>query len=163
MAEHREAALISALIYEAFADERPKYTDGAFAITTPGVAEIEDRIKNKTVWVAIINSEIVGTASCIPGEEGLFVRSVAVDRAARGKGIGRILMNHMEKLALEMDCQHLVLTTTVFLLPACRLYESLGFKYNGVEDCCGTELVKMKKILNPFSSKIKLQKHDQFK
>jgi len=163
MAGHREAAAISTLIYDAFADQRPKYTDQAFAITTPGPAEIEERIKNKTVWVAIIDNAIVGTASCLPGKAGLFIRSVAVDRAARGKGIGRMLMHHLEKMALEMDCKYLKLTTTAFLLPACRLYESLGFKYNGVEDCYGTELVKMKKILNPFSSRIKMQQHDHVK
>ena len=163
MAEHKEAATISALIYDAFVDEKSQYTDGAFAITTPGVAEIEERIKNKTVWVAISNDLILGTVSCITKGEGLFIRSVAVDRAARRKGIARMLMNHAERLALENDCGYLKLTTTAFLLPACNLYESLGFKHNGFEMLYGTELVKLKKILNPFSSKIKLQKHDQVK
>jgi N-acetylglutamate synthase-like GNAT family acetyltransferase len=163
LAEHKEAAAISALIYNAFADEKPKYTDKAFAITTPGVAEIEERIKNKTVWVVVSNHVIVGTASCIAWEESLFIRSVAVDKTKRRAGIARMLMNHFEKLALEDDRKYLKLTTTAFLLPACHLYESLGFKQNGFEDCHGTELVKMKKILNPFSFKIKLQKHDHIK
>jgi len=163
MAEHREAAAISALIYDAFADEKEKYTDGAFADTTPGVEEIEERIKNKTVWVAVSNNVIVGTASCLTMGEGLYIRSVAVDRNARGSGIGRSLLNHMEKLALGMDCKHLELTTCAFLLPARRMYESLGFKQNGFEMLHGTELIRLKKILNPFSSKIKLQKYDHIK
>ena len=163
LAEHREAASIAALIYEAFVDERPRYTEEAFAATTPGVMEIGERIKNKTVWVAISNNMILGTASFIQGGGGLFIRSVAVNRAARRRGIARMLMNHAEKLALENDCSHLKLTTTAFLLPACSLYESLGFKHNGFEMLYGTELVKLKKILNPFSSKIKLQQHDHVK
>lgn len=163
MAEHKEAQMISALIYDSFVDERSKYTDGAFAITTPGVVEIEERIKNKTVWVAVRNGKIIGTASCMPRGESLFIRSVAVNRNERGNGIGRKLMEHMEKLALENDFKYLKLTTTSFLLPACKMYESLGFKHNGFEMLYGTELVKLKKILNPFSSKIKLEKHDHFK
>lgn len=163
MAGHSEAAAISALIYDAFADQKSNYTDGAFAATTPGVAEIEERIKDKTVWVAIVKDEIVGTASCVTIGEGLYIRSVAVDRSVRRNGIARFLMDHMEKLALENDHKWLKLTTTAFLLPACRLYESLGFKQNGFEILYGTELVKLKKILNPFSSKIKLQKHDHVK
>src|SRR5436189_6027334 len=98
MAEHREAATISTLIYDAFSSERVQYTDGAFAVTTPGVAEIEERIKNRTVWVAAMNNAIVGTASCLPRGEGLFIRSVAVAREMRRKGIAKILMTHMEKL-----------------------------------------------------------------
>ena len=160
-AEHKEAAAISALIFEAFVDERPQYSEGAFAITTPGISEIEERIRDNSVWVAVQEEVIAGTASCVRKGEGLFIKSVAVSRGARGKGIGRKLLEHMERLALEMDCRQLSLTTTAFLLPACRLYDSLGFKYNGVEDCHGTQLVKMKKNLNPFSSKIKLQRHDQ--
>jgi len=163
MAWHSEAAAISALIYNAFADQKVKYTDGAFAVTTPGVAEIEERIKDKTVWVAIINNSIVGTASCLSRGEGLFIRSVAVDRSMRRNGVARFLMNHIEKLALENDHKWLKLTTTAFLLPACSLYESLGFRHNGFEMLYGTELVRLKKILNPFSSKIKLQKHDHIK
>ncbi len=87
MAEHNEAAAISALIYDAFADEKASYTQRAFADTTPGVEEIEERIKDKTVWVAASNNAIVGTASCLPVGEGLYVRSVAVDRNARGQPV----------------------------------------------------------------------------
>jgi GNAT superfamily N-acetyltransferase len=163
LAEHKEAATIAALIYKAFVDERSKYTDGAFAVTTPGVEEIEERIKNKTVWVVVNNNAIVGTASCLPRGEGLFIRSIAVDRTMRRNGIARMMMDHIEKLALENDHKYLKLTTTAFLLPAWSLYESRGFKHNGFEMLYGTELVKMKKILNPFSSKIKLQKHDHIK
>jgi ribosomal protein S18 acetylase RimI-like enzyme len=81
----------------------------------------------------------------------------------RRKGIAGLLMNQMEKLALEHDYKYLKLTTAAFLLPACRMYESLGFKHNGFEMLYGTELVRLKKILNPFSSRIKSQKHDYIK
>jgi len=163
LARFEEAAAIAEIIFYAFEDKRSFYTDAAFALTTPNASEIEERVKNKTTWVAVNSDRVMGTVGGFIKGEAWFIRSLAVDRNCRRHGIASMLMNHMEKLALINDRRYITLTTCSFLVPACQLYESMGFVYDGYEDLAGTELIKMKKLVNPFSSKIKLQKHDHIK
>ncbi|HLG40585.1 MAG TPA: GNAT family N-acetyltransferase, partial [Chitinophagaceae bacterium] len=82
------------------------------------------------------------------GNKELYVRSMAVSPGARGKGIGKILMEHVHEMAFSNGCTCITLTTTHFLLPAIRLYESFGFKRQGPGDLHGTPLIRMIKNLN---------------
>jgi|TARA_B110000240_G_scaffold35291_1_gene38528 GNAT superfamily N-acetyltransferase len=45
----------------------------------------------------------------------------------RGKGIGKVLMNHAKKFALKKNSKGLTLETSIYN-PAQRLYERLGWK-----------------------------------
>jgi GNAT superfamily N-acetyltransferase len=45
----------------------------------------------------------------------------------RGKGIGKVLMNHTKKFALNKNSKGLTLETSIYN-PAQRLYERLGWK-----------------------------------
>src|SRR5256885_13716727 len=141
IADCADATMIAGLIYQSFAEHRSLYTREAFEATAIDAHEIEDRARNKNVWVAVMNDEIAGTISAIPRNNGLYVRSVAVSSSKRRSGIARSMMVFVEEIALKNNCTHLELTTTAFLLPACSLYESLGFKHDGFEDLHGTELV----------------------
>ena len=148
MAKPEEAATISSLIYDAFAEERPHYTIEAFAFTTPGPDIIKDRIIDRTVWVVVSANKIIATASGCRRGEGFYVRSVAVKKNERRSGLAKALMNHMEKLAIQNKCKNLKLTTASFLQPAVKLYESLGYRECGDQDLFGTTLIKMIKEIN---------------
>jgi GNAT superfamily N-acetyltransferase len=146
-AEHSDASVIAELLYESFIGYRPMYTGEAFVATTPGTAEIENRIGNKSVFVALYNDVIAGTVSMKAYDKGLLIRSMAVLPVARGKGIARELLKHIEEVALKNGFDSLELTTTPFLFNAIRLYESLGFEQYGYDDLHGTPLIKMRKNL----------------
>ena len=143
MAKPEEATVISKLIHDAFAEERPYYTHEAFAFTTPDPEIIKDRIIDKTVWVVISSNKIIATASGSRRGEGFYIRSVAVKKKARRTGLAKALMNHMERLAIQNNCKNLKLTTAFFLQPAVKLYESLGYRECGNQDLYGTTLIKM--------------------
>ena len=147
MAKLEEAPAISALIYDAFAEERSYYTKEAFAFTTPGPQIIKDRIDDETVWIAIYKKEIIATVSGFHRGEGFYIRSMAVKKEARRTGLAKALLNHMEKMAVQNNCKNLKLTTASFLVPAVLLYESLGFRQCGNQDLYGTTLIKMIKEL----------------
>ena len=147
MAKLEEAPAISALIYEAFAEERLYYTNEAFTFTTPGPSIIKDRINDKTVWVVFYKKEIIATVSGFHRGEGFYIRSMAVKKEARRTGLAKALMNHMGKMAVQIGCKNLKLTTASFLEPAVNLYESLGFRECGNQDLYGTTLIKMIKKL----------------
>ncbi len=75
---------------------------------------------------------IVGTATLVtaPSLTGLrgHVEDVVVDEAERGRGIARLLLEHMTQLAQERGLRTLDLTSRPSRESALRLYESVGFR-----------------------------------
>jgi putative acetyltransferase len=90
---------------------------------------------------------IVGTVAAVAKGERLYIRSMAVLPSARGHGIGKALLEQIEKFATEQGFQRLYLSTTPFLLSAIRLYESFGFDRTseGPHELFGTPLFTMEK------------------
>jgi ribosomal protein S18 acetylase RimI-like enzyme len=144
-----DAAAVAALLYKAFVEYRSLYTERGFEATTPEREQIEDRINKKAVWLVVNGDTIAGTVSVFPQKDQLYVRSLAVNPDARGKGIGEMLMEHVHEMAFASGCSFITLTTTPFLLPAIKLYEKFGFEAQGKDDLFGTPLVWMTKTLLP--------------
>jgi len=145
-AKYRDAAAIESLLYESFLQYEHAYTSEAFRITTPEKREIERRIKHWTVWVALDANVIVGTVSAHPEGDTLHIRSMAVRPSMRGRGIGQLLLQRVEKFAAANHYKRLILNTTPFLASAIRLYERFGFRPTGSErDWFGTTLSAMTK------------------
>jgi ribosomal protein S18 acetylase RimI-like enzyme len=61
------------------------------------------------------------------GERSLFVATIAVDARFRGRGFGRLLMQHAELVARERGLGSVVLGVVSDNAPAISLYESLGY------------------------------------
>lgn len=82
--------------------------------------------------VARDSGRIVGTATLVtaPSLTGLrgHVEDVVVDEAARGRGIARLLLEHMTQLAQQRGLRTLDLTSRPSRESALRLYESVGFR-----------------------------------
>ena len=154
-AKHRDAAAIESLLYESFLEHERAYTPKAFHITTPRKHEIETRIKQWTVWVALHANVIVGTVSALREGEALHIRSMAVRPSMRGRGIGKLLLQRVERFALANGYKCLILNTTPFLASAIRLYERFGFRPTGSErEWFGTRLTAMaKQVTKTHSSK----------
>jgi ribosomal protein S18 acetylase RimI-like enzyme len=83
------------VLAEAFAVFEPVYTPGAFAATTPSAEAIGERFSEGPKWVAEQPGALVGTASAVAKDTGLYVRSVAVLPAARGQRVGQALTPHL--------------------------------------------------------------------
>jgi GNAT superfamily N-acetyltransferase len=145
-AKRRDAAAIESVLDESFLEYERAYTPEAFRITTPEKREIENRIKHWTVWVALHANVIVGTVSAHPEGEALHIRSMAVRPSMRGRGIGKLLLQRVEKFASANRYKRLILNTTPFLASAIRLYERFGFRPTGSErDWFGTTVSAMTK------------------
>jgi len=145
-----EMAISSALL-EAFREYLPRYTPAGFAATTPSPTEVLRRIEEGPVWLAEVESGVVGTVSAVLREGSvLYVRGMAVLPQARGQRIGNLLFELIQEYAKEKGCSKLVLSTTPFLDRAIRLYERLGFvrTSEGPHDLYGTPLFTMEKALD---------------
>jgi GNAT superfamily N-acetyltransferase len=158
MAVLEDASAIAALLYDAFIAYKSFYTEKGFAATTPPPQEVAGRISKNAVWVALSDNKIIGTVSIFPRYEELYIRSMAVSPDARGKGVGRILMEHINEIAISEGSSSITLNTTPFLFQAIKLYERYGFKQQGLGHLYGTPLIKMNKCLEP-STKNKIEKH----
>src|SRR6476660_4479058 len=144
-----DASSIASVLYEAFAEYEPLYTPEAFAATTPTSEQIEVRISEGPVWVAVQDGPVVGTVGATPKGNGLYVRGMAVLPTARGHRIGELLLVALETFASAQGYSRLFLSTTPFLDRAIRLYEAWGFRRDneGPHDLFGTPLFTMTKDL----------------
>ena len=144
-----DAAWVASVLRQAFAEYEPLYTEQAYAATTPGVCEIAARMGPGPVWVAVYREQIVGTGSAVPKPEGIYIRGMAVIPSARGLGIGRRLLEEIQRFAIAQGCGRLLLSTTPFLNTAIRLYEAFGFRRinDGPHDLFGTPLFTMEKTV----------------
>ncbi|HLN99573.1 MAG TPA: GNAT family N-acetyltransferase [Pyrinomonadaceae bacterium] len=149
LATPEDAATISSVLLQAFAEYKPLYTPAGFDATTPGPEDIHNRMAEGPVWVALVDETAVATVSAVPQSESLYVRGMGVLPAARGYRIGELLMRQVETFAASRKCARLFLSTTPFLHRAIALYERLGFSRtaNGPHDLYGTPLFTMEKML----------------
>ena len=123
-----ESEKIALVMREAFAEFESFYTPEAFAVTIPDAGKICERFDEGAVWAALKNEKLVGTVSTVADNEKLYIRSMAVLPSAQNLGIGRKLLEAIEKYAVENGYNCLFLYTTPFLAGAIQLYEQSGFK-----------------------------------
>ncbi|MFI2752534.1 GNAT family N-acetyltransferase [Cellulomonas sp. P22] len=102
------------------------------------LADVPTRAREHEVWVAqdlatgallgAVATPRPGTHISALGQEGeLDFRQLAVDPAARGRGVGALLTRHVVALAHERGLRRVVLNSGAHMVPAHRLYEKLGF------------------------------------
>lgn len=98
-------------------------------------------INNPThvLLVAIENYEVASHADSVKGFAGgqivgneLHIHSLAVDKDKRRKGIGRLLIEELISDAVERDATSATLEVRVGNNAAISLYESIGFKSEGI-------------------------------
>lgn len=85
-----------------------------------------------SIDVLVHDGDVVGhvwvsTREIAPGAVGAFVYDVEVDESQRGKGYGRALMLHAERIAHDMETGVLGLHVFTGNTAAIGLYESLGY------------------------------------
>jgi ribosomal protein S18 acetylase RimI-like enzyme len=82
-----------------------------------------------TILFAALGDEIVGTCALLPDSDGnVEVTKMGVDERRRGLGIGRALLEAAIAAFERRKGGRLFLETNSKLVPALRLYESMGFE-----------------------------------
>jgi N-acetylglutamate synthase-like GNAT family acetyltransferase len=101
------------------------------------------------LWVALQQGVIVGTIAAVVKNKDIYVRGMAILPDARGKRLGRLLLEQVEAFASYQCAERLFLSTTPFLTRAIFLYEQFGFRRNdeGPHTLFGTPLFTMAKRL----------------
>jgi putative acetyltransferase len=82
------------------------------------------------IAMALAQEEAVGCCALIRLDETSFeVAKMAVTPVWQGHGLGRKLLEHVIQHARQLRAKRLYLETNSRLVPAIRLYESLGFRH----------------------------------
>lgn len=149
LAVSTDVASIASVLSEAFIEYKNLYTEEGFAATTPAGEQVQNRMSEGPVWVAVRDGRVVGTVAVAPKGEALYLRGMAALPANRGERIGKLLLEQVADYALKQGYRRLLLSTTPFLARAIHLYEHFGFRRNdeGPHDLYGTPLFTMEKIL----------------
>jgi GNAT superfamily N-acetyltransferase len=89
-------------------------------------------------FIADHNGSVVGSAFVVKKTKTVAkLRLVYVETNMRGTGLGRELVETAMQFARTAGYTHMTLWTNDVLLPARRLYETLGFKMTASKPYCG--------------------------
>jgi GNAT superfamily N-acetyltransferase len=144
-----DAAAIAQILYESFVEYEDLYTPEGFAATALNTSQILIRMREGPVWVASRGEIVLGTVAAVMKGNSVYMRGMAVIPVARGLRVGARLLECVEHWASSQRCVRIFLSTTPFLHPAIRLYESFRFRRTdgGPHDLCKTPLFTMEKHL----------------
>lgn len=102
----------------------------------PILRDVAGRSGRSVVLAAELDGELVGSVTYVPGPgpdaetddpDAAEIRMLAVGPAARGRGVGRALVQACIGVAREAHRRRLVLHTRSVMRDAQHIYESLGF------------------------------------
>lgn len=101
-------------------------------------AVLGDRLFGQRPYAEVIIGEIDGAPqgfalffhnfSTFEGRPGIYLEDLFVRSTARGSGLGKALLAHLAKLAVERDCARLEWWVLDWNEPSIGFYQSLGAK-----------------------------------
>jgi ribosomal protein S18 acetylase RimI-like enzyme len=133
--EYGEAGRVTALAYREFV--RPG--ESAWVAYLDEIADVARRAEVATVYIAIDDDRIVGSATLELGERiddddpplehgEAHIRMLGVDPQTRGRGVARALMDACFAAARDAGRTRMTLHTTHRMTSAQAMYEHLGFR-----------------------------------
>ena len=109
------------------------------------VEEIENEIKNKVIFIAVIDQKIVGTVRVdINGSEA-YISRFAVNYENRNAGIGKSLISLVDKYLIEKNVRSASLHTASRYGSLMRFYYGRGFYVESVSHDRGYPRARMVK------------------
>lgn len=112
------------------------------------VDDVQMEIETKTVYIAIIDKAIVGTVRLEINEEQAYLSRFAVDRNSRNSGIGKSLMNIVDKFLEDRKIKKVILHTASKHNLLMRFYYGRGFYTEDIETDRGYLRAKLVKEYN---------------
>lgn len=128
-----DAQAVYDILRESFEPFKEQYTEEAYNITIMTPAHIRERIHDDEhdVLVAYLNDRLVGTATLQYRADDVYVRSMGVKPVAQGKGVGRRLLEAIERTARDKGFKAITLECFEPLKRAVSVYEKFKFRITG--------------------------------
>ena len=113
----------------------------------PMGADYEAAVVRHRVELAHLDGQLAGLIETIARPDHLLVENVAVAPAFQGRGLGRHLMAHAERLAAAQGVGEIRLYTNQRFAENVRLYQALGYRIDREEESALGVTVYMSKPL----------------
>jgi GNAT superfamily N-acetyltransferase len=113
----------------------------------PMGADYEKAVVAHRVDLAWVGDELAALIETIPASDHLLIENVAVAPAFQGRGLGRFLMAHAERLAAGLGVAEMRLYTNQRFAENVRLYLALGYRIDREEESALGVTVHMSKAL----------------
>lgn len=98
---------------------------------------MQQRHQGKTVLVAILQEQVIGTVSCLVEHKFIHgcapvmhIEDLVVHSDHRKRGVARLLLEHARQLALRSGCYKTILNCAPSLQD---FYEHAGFRLHGLQ------------------------------
>ncbi len=86
-----------------------------------------DQIANGYKYYKIVSSKLIGYLALLPENKDLFISKYYLSNNARGKGYGKIMLQHIKKVAAHHSKNNLRLTVNKYNLNSIAAYTKMGF------------------------------------
>ena len=113
----------------------------------PMTADFDAAIRDHRVDLLCAGERIVALIETIAGPEALLIENVAVSPSWQGRGLGRRLMAHAERLAAAMGYRQIRLYTNARFVENIAFYQRLGYAITREEPFLGGRVTHMSKPL----------------
>jgi len=123
------------------------YVERIGAAPRPMVDDYAEVVRDFDVTVAERDGQVLGLLVVADTDEGFTIDNVAVDPAAQGTGIGRILLEHAEAEARRAGLDSIALYTHETMTENLDLYARIGYVEYDRRDVGAGSLVYMRKPL----------------
>jgi len=129
-----------------------QYIKAAGIKDTPALHEGEEQvledIKNKDVYVALVDDVIVGSVRIHKlDEDSVYLSRFGVSMEHRNLGIGKLLMNYLDAVLMQRKVKHIVLHTASKASHLIKFYYNRGFYVDDVSKEKGYIRVQLQKDL----------------
>jgi ribosomal protein S18 acetylase RimI-like enzyme len=136
-----DAAAIRKLTREAYA----KWVPVIGREPKPMTADYTEAVKKHRFDFLYVNGELAALIETIRCSDHLLIENVAVSPSFQGKGYGRMLLAHAEKLAASSNFEQVKLYTNKLFVENVQLYIRLGYRVDHEEEVKGGTVVHMSK------------------
>jgi ribosomal protein S18 acetylase RimI-like enzyme len=113
----------------------------------PMQADYDKAVRENLIDVVLKHDAMVALIEMVPQDDYLYIKNVAVIPAFQGKGIGRHLLWHAERLARSKGLDVMKLRTNSAMTSNIALYRRVGYVVDAEVEFAGGHAVHMSKRL----------------
>jgi GNAT superfamily N-acetyltransferase len=115
----------------------------------PMQADYQRAVAEHTIDLLIVDGALAGLAETILRPDHLWIENVAVAPEQQGRGFGRLLLDHVERRALQCGRTQIRLLTNQAFAANLELYAKRGYGVDRTEPFRGGTTVHMSKRIAP--------------
>ena len=115
----------------------------------PMMADYIEAVRKHRIDLLYVDGVLAALIETIPDTDHLLIENVAVSPPFQGRGLGRKLMAHAERLAASLGNDAVRLYTNKLFAENVQLYSQLGYQVDREEEFAGGIVVHMSKSVRP--------------